>query len=708
MTTQQRRWQVDGKFFRLADRRVVMQAVTYGPFVENDQNFWPREMVRDFAQMHDSGCNGIRIYRLPTRALLDAAHAAGLSVWAGIAWAYGMNFRDEPCHLTQARVLLADALRELGDHPAWAGVYVANEVPSDMVRWMGVDVVRSALEGLISLGKSLAPQLLFAYATYPSTEYLQPANADFCAFNVYLEEEKKFDAYLARLHHLAGDRPLVIAEFGIDSKRNGTTQQAATLDWGLRLMQTHHCAGMTIFSWTDRWWNHGKEVLDWEFGVTDRERKAKPSQRVLREHFLLEKKLSSLPLVSVIVCTRNGSSRIVACIESLLRLRGKIELIIVNDGSTDDTADLVREKFPQLLLLDLSSCGLSAARNAGAAIAQGEILAYTDDDCVVDEDWIIHLCEKFLSGQHDAVGGPNIPPTTNGLQEIIVTHAGGAAAHVMLDDQHAEHIPGCNLAVTARAFHSIGGFDPQFRTAGDDVDFCWRLLDAGLSIGFAPTAFVWHYRRQSILAYIRQQRGYGKAEALLIAKHPQRFQRGQGASWQGCVYTGGPMRAISDSIVYYGVMATASYQMGQSSMTQDRLHTHTPAWMHHITHAVSHCAAWLRKKERMQGSRMLQKLLENPRKGVAKKAIHSSAIISEFSHSSARINDRQHYLRALLLQGWSAGSSTDHFDLTKNGTTLTIATEQSRNPLTRHWFRATDLTDISELRAWIIALDSAE
>jgi hypothetical protein len=168
------------------------------------------------------------------------------------------------------------------------------------------------------------------------------------------------------------------------------------------------------------------------------------------------------------------------------------------------------------------------------------------------------------------------------------------------------------------------------------------------------------------------------------------------------------MRAVSDSIVYYGVMATASYQMGQSSMKQDRLHTHTPAWMHHITHAVSHCAAWLRKKERMQGSRMLQKLLENPRKGVEKKAIHSSEIISEFSHSSARINDRQHYLRALLLQGWSAGSSTDHFDLTKNGTTLTIATEQSRNPLTRHWFRATDLTDISELRAWIIALDSAE
>jgi hypothetical protein len=156
-TSQQRRWQVDGKFFRLADQRVVMQAITYGPFAENEKNLWPREMMRDFTEIHASGCNSIRLYRLPTRALLDAAHAAGLAVWAGIAWAYGMNFRDEPRHLTAARVQLAEALRDLGEHPAWAGVYVANELPSDMVRWMGVDFARTALEGLISLGKSLAP-----------------------------------------------------------------------------------------------------------------------------------------------------------------------------------------------------------------------------------------------------------------------------------------------------------------------------------------------------------------------------------------------------------------------------------------------------------------------------------------------------------------------------------------------------------------------
>jgi hypothetical protein len=108
--SQQRRWQVDGKFFRLEDHRVVMQSVTYGPFAENENNLWPREMIEDFTAMRACGCNSIRIYRLPTRVLLDAAHAAGLAVWAGIAWAYGMNFRDEPRHLTAARVQLASSM----------------------------------------------------------------------------------------------------------------------------------------------------------------------------------------------------------------------------------------------------------------------------------------------------------------------------------------------------------------------------------------------------------------------------------------------------------------------------------------------------------------------------------------------------------------------------------------------------------------------
>jgi hypothetical protein len=113
---------------------------------------------------------------------------------------------------------------------------------------------------------------------------------------------------------------------------------------------------------------------------------------------------------------------------------------------------------------------------------------------------------------------------------------------VLISDSEAEHLPGCNLAVRKDAIETIGGFDRRFRVAGDDVDFCWRLRDRGLTLGFHPAAMVWHDRRQSLRAYLRQQRGYGEAEALLASKWPSRYNAGGHATWRGRVY-GGPITA---------------------------------------------------------------------------------------------------------------------------------------------------------------------
>ena len=64
----------------------------------------------------------------------------------------------------------------------------------------------------------------------------------------------------------------------------------------------------------------------------------------------------------------------------------------------------------------------------------------------------------------------------------------------------AEHIPGCNMAFRKSRLHEIGGFDPQFRKAGDDVDVCWRLQQQGFKLGFSPAGFVWHFRRATARA----------------------------------------------------------------------------------------------------------------------------------------------------------------------------------------------------------------
>jgi hypothetical protein len=91
------------------------------------------------------------------------------------------------------------------------------------------------------------------------------------------------------------------------------------------------------------------------------------------------------------------------------------------------------------------------------------------------------------------------------------------------------------MAYHKAALLEIGGFDARFTAAGDDVDACWRMLDAGFTLGFCPSAFVWHFRRNTVKAYYGQQHGYGKAEAMLYAKYPERFNALGQIKWRGTI-----------------------------------------------------------------------------------------------------------------------------------------------------------------------------
>ena len=107
----------------------------------------------------------------------------------------------------------------------------------------------------------------------------------------------------------------------------------------------------------------------------------------------------------------------------------------------------------------------------------------------------------------------------------------------------------------------IGGFDPIFHQAGDDVDICWRLQQAGYKIGFSPAAFVWHYRRSSVAAYLKQQYGYGEAEALLVRKHPECFNTLGAGLWHGHVYSPSNVGVFLRSpIIYRGRFGSAGFQ----------------------------------------------------------------------------------------------------------------------------------------------------
>jgi hypothetical protein len=205
---------------------------------------------------------------------------------------------------------------------------------------------------------------------------------------------------------------------------------------------------------------------------------------------------------------------------------------------------------------------LSAARNTGMRAATGEIVAYTDDDAPPDPHWLIYLAWGFLTTDHAAIGGPNIPPGGDGLIADCVAHAPGGPVHVLLADRLAEHVPGCNMAVRRRCLEAINGFDPRFRTAGDDVDVCWRLQERGWTLGFSHSAMVWHHRRGSLRAYWKQQQGYGRAEALLEQKWPEKYNSLGHLTWQGRMYGNGIARALSAwrGRVYQGPFGSAPFQ----------------------------------------------------------------------------------------------------------------------------------------------------
>lgn len=404
---------------------------------------------------------------------------------------------------------------------------------------------------------------MVTYVNYPTTEYLDLSFLDFDCFNVYLETPEKLSSYISRLHNLCGERPLVLAEIGLDSLRNGHEKQAEVMKWQIETVFGKGCAGMFVFAWTDEWWRGGFEIEDWDFGLLDRQRLPKPALQTVASAMAQIPVSTRLPLpfFSVVVCSYNGAATIKDTMEGLMKLNYRnFEVIIVDDGSKDKTAKIVKE-YPFKLISTVNR-GLSSARNTGLKNAKGDIIAYIDDDAYPDKHWLDYLAYAYINTNHAAMGGPNIIPAEDGPIARCVANAPGGPVHVLLTDEIAEHVPGCNLSVRRDVLEQIGGFDPIYRSAGDDVDVCWRIQKAGYTIGFHPSALVWHHRRNSLNVYWKQQKGYGKAEALLEAKWPEKYNAFGHLTWGGRIYGNGftiPIKT-KKAKVFHGTWGSALFQ----------------------------------------------------------------------------------------------------------------------------------------------------
>ncbi len=559
-----------GKHLALDGAPFKVRGVTYGSFAPRlDGSLFPErfQIKEDLAAMSRLGLNTVRTYTLPPTDLLELAEENGLRVIVGLDYR-DWRYEESPGRAAHRRVrdearrAVDAALQACSGNATVLAIAVGNEVPGDVTRLHGPREVAEILSELVARVHAGDEDMLATYSNYPTTEYLEIAGQDLACFNVFLEEEERLKAYIGRLQVVTGDIPLMITELGLAATIHGEEAQAAALEWQLRAVDEGGCAGATVFSWTDEWAVDGKPVEGWGFGITDDDRNERSAVGVVKEW--ARRSMRDLrevwPTVTAVVCAYNQEKVLQRCLSSLVAVDYPgFEIIVCDDGSTDATAEISR-RFP-VRLLELPHSGLSVARNAGIQAATGEIVAFIDVDAACHPEWPYHLALSLEGEAVVATGGPNSPMPDAAFTERAVAQSPGGPIHVLITDDRAEHVPGCNMAFLKEALVQVDGFDPIYTAAGDDVDVCWKILDRGREIGFSPAAQVWHHRRDSVSGYLRQQRGYGRAERLLQSRHRHRFNRLGQARWSGFIYGGPrPLSGFLQPVVYHGYQGSAPYQ----------------------------------------------------------------------------------------------------------------------------------------------------
>lgn len=218
---------------------------------------------------------------------------------------------------------------------------------------------------------------------------------------------------------------------------------------------------------------------------------------------MMHMRATELPFVSIVICTLNRKNMLKKCLDTIFRLdypKSKYEVIVVDGGSTDGTADL-KDDFPTVKFITESKLGLAHARNVGAKNARGSIIAYTDDDCIVDAQWLRNLIYGFHSPLRViGVGGPIYPLNP----EIIPKKFLVKAALGLFDDGEYIKIADRGIITSNCAFRkeafNVAKFDEQFGVtrrgglllSGEDVDFCLTLRKTGYKLLYTPYAKVYH------------------------------------------------------------------------------------------------------------------------------------------------------------------------------------------------------------------------
>ena len=238
--------------------------------------------------------------------------------------------------------------------------------------------------------------------------------------------------------------------------------------------------------------------------------------------------------ISATVCSYNRASALKNCIESLINqdFQGPYQIIVVDDGSTDTTKEIV-ESFDARIPDDVEftyvrhpkNKGLGAARNTATVHALAEIVAYTDDDVVVDTKWVQKIYDCYQAHPEAVAAGGMV---RNGLTNSMIAEIGqqivtGRLLESVDEHGYTEFLVGNNQTYRKKAVEDVGGFDESLIYGGDEAWIQGRLLAQGKKMVFDPAILVTHYQRSSIPSFLKQYYRYGFG--LYITKEKLRLDQ---------------------------------------------------------------------------------------------------------------------------------------------------------------------------------------
>jgi GT2 family glycosyltransferase len=227
--------------------------------------------------------------------------------------------------------------------------------------------------------------------------------------------------------------------------------------------------------------------------------------------------------VSIIIPTFNGASRIGICLDALLQqVAGRdAEILVVNDGSTDNTADVV-ECYSGVRLITQEHAGPAAARNRGAMEARGTIILFTDDDCLPMPDWLDAMIEPFED------------PEVVGARGVYRTHQQRLAARfvqIEYEDRYRlmaglpfiDFIDTYSAAFRRDRFVEMTGYDISFPVASaEDIELSYRMSARGWKMKFAPAAIVYHTHPDTLWRYLKKKYKFAFWRVLAVRKNPSK------------------------------------------------------------------------------------------------------------------------------------------------------------------------------------------